>query len=145
MSVARICTREVDTVDPEETAQVAARRMHDRKVGTLVVLDKDNAPTGILTDRDLAVRVVAEGKDPRKTLVQEVMTGCPATAQEDTPVEDAISVMRSGPYRRLPVVDKHGKLAGLLSLDDIIDLLSEEMTQIGELLSEENPSSLGRI
>lgn len=144
MSVGRICIREVDIIDESESAQVAASRMHARKTGTLVVLNRDRMPIGIVTDRDLTVRVLAEAKDPVQTTIREVMTPCPRTVREDTPIEDALRVMRSGPFRRVPVVDREGKLAGMLSLDDVLDLLAEEFAEIRRLVQAEEPSSLGR-
>lgn len=143
MSVGRICVREVDLADINETVQVAAARMNSRMVGTLVVQDESKTPVGILTDRDIAIRLAAKGMDPRETTVGKVMTASPKTVSENTPIETAITAMRSGPFRRLPVVDDAGKLVGLLSLDDILDLLAEEFQAIGELLNRENPSSLG--
>jgi CBS domain-containing protein len=145
MSVGRICIRDVDLADPEESVQTAARRMNDRKVGTLIVKGADGGPIGILTDRDLAIRVVGEGQDPRKVLVADVMTKAPDSVQEDTPIETALSRMRAGPYRRLPVVDGSGQLAGLISLDDILDLLAEEFRQVGDLIRRESPSSLANL
>jgi CBS domain-containing protein len=144
MSVGKICIRDVDLADTGETVQVAAARMHARKVGTLVVLDRDKVPIGIVTDRDLAVRVVAEGRDPYQTTVGDVMSTCPRSVKEDLPIEAALTVMRSGPYRRIPVVDSAGKLAGLVSLDDVLDLLAEEFSQVGALLKQESPQSLGK-
>ena len=90
MSVGRICIREVDIIDESESAQVAASRMHARKTGTLVVLNRDRMPIGIVTDRDLTVRVLAEAKDPVQTTIRDVMTPCPRTVREDTPIEDAL-------------------------------------------------------
>ncbi len=142
MSVGRICVREVDLADPDESAQAAAARMNARNVGTLVVLNRAKEPIGILTDRDLALRVVARGLDPASVTVAELMTKSPDAIREDMPIEAALGRMRSGPYRRLPVVDKFGKLAGLVSLDDILDLLSEELAQVGDLIRGESPDSL---
>ena len=142
MSVGRICVREVDIVQPGESVQAAAQRMHSRKVGTLVVQDEDRKPIGIVTDRDLTVRVLAKARDPFQTTVGEVMTQCPRTVREDTPLEEALTVMRSGPFRRVPVVSVEGELVGLLSLDDILDLLTEEFGQIRGLLEQESPGSL---
>ncbi len=144
MSVGRICVREVDVISEEESAQTAASRMHSRKVGTLVVVDVDSRPVGILTDRDLTVRVLAEGRDGTQVPVREVMTHCPETVYPDTAIEDALRRMRVGAFRRVPVVDDDGCLVGLLSLDDILDLLAEEFVEIGRLIHEEEPSSLGR-
>ena len=67
------------------------------------------------------------------------------TVTEETSIEEALSIMRQGPYRRLPVVDSGGKLAGLLSIDDILDLLAEEFREIGELLRRESPDSIGQL
>lgn len=142
MSAGRICIREVDTAAPDESAQVAAGRMHSRKVGTLIVVDKEQRPVGIVTDRDLTVRVLAQGRDGGTTPVAEVMTAAPKTVSEETPIEDALRLMRSGPFRRIPVVDSGGALAGLLSLDDILDLLAEEFAEIGRLIHSEDPASL---
>ncbi len=142
MSVGRICIREVDLAEPAETVQIAGRRMHSRNVGTLVVVDNDSKPIGILTDRDLAVRVVAEGLDPTETVVRGVMSNPPQSVHEGTSIEAAITKMRSGPYRRLTVLDDDGRLVGLLSLDDVLDLLAEEFQEIGRLIRREGPEAL---
>lgn len=143
MSVGRICVRSVDLAEPAELVQVAAQRMNDRNVGTLVVLDNQQRPIGIVTDRDLALRVVAKGLAPQSTTVGQVMTECPETVGEDTSIEAALTVMRAGPYRRLPVVDDDGRLVGLVSVDDVLDLLAEEFSEVRQLLARESPSVLG--
>jgi CBS domain-containing protein len=144
MSIGRICVREVDLVEPDETVQTAAARMNSRNVGTLMVLDKESRPIGILTDRDLAVRVVGKGLNPVDTPVRDVMSKAPDYVREDTPIETALTRMRAGTYRRLPVVDEDGKLVGLVSLDDILDLISEEFAEIGRLVRHESPASLAQ-
>lgn len=142
MSVGPICTHDIDLVEPDEPVQVAAERMRACRVGTLMVLDQDSKPIGILTDRDLATRVVAKGLDSKLTVVREVMTPSPESIDEDTPIEVAISVMRANQCRRLPVVDANGKLTGIVSLDDVINLLTSELDEIGELLRSESPTRL---
>jgi CBS domain-containing protein len=142
MSVRRICTRCVDLADAEETIQAAAERMHERKVGTLVILDRTKMPVGILTDRDLVIRAVAQGKDPRQTHVGDVMTQNPRTISETAPIEQALALMRTGSYRRLPVTASDGTLVGLISLDDILSLLAEEFTQVGALVDKEMPPGI---
>ena len=139
MSVGRICQREVDFADPTESAFRAAERMHQRTVGALVVLDADRRPIGIVTDRDLTVRVLAGCRDASTTTVAEVMTRCPQTVNEETSIEDALSRMRSGAFRRIPVVDREGRLVGLVTLDDVLMLLCEEFSTIGTLLQRETP------
>src|SRR5689334_22413650 len=73
MSIGRICVSAVTLVTPQDSVQKAAERMHEHKVGTLVILNELRQPIGVLTDRDIVTRVVALGKDPVKTLVGEVM------------------------------------------------------------------------
>ncbi|KAA5539738.1 CBS domain-containing protein [Roseiconus nitratireducens] len=139
MSVGRICTREVDLAETGESVQDAANRMGERRVGSLVVIDDDRSPVGIVTDRDIAIRVAGRGLDPAMTEVAAIMTELPESVREDTPIETAIRIMRSGPYRRLPVVDDQEHLLGLITLDDVLDLLCEEFEEIGELLRKEGP------
>jgi CBS domain-containing protein len=142
MSLGRICVREVDLAEPHESVQMAAERMHARNVGSLVILDEQKHPVGIVTDRDLTLRVLAAGKSPYDTTVGEVMTHRAATLREDASIESAIIAMRSGPHRRLVVVDEEDKLVGLVSVDDILDLLIGELANIGELLQRESPTAL---
>jgi CBS domain-containing protein len=139
MSVGRVCLREVDLAEPGESVLEAARRMEERRVGTLVIVDELGRPVGLVTDRDLALRVVAAGGDPRTVLVRDVLTAHPKTVTESTPIESALSLMRSGSFRRLPVVNDDGKLVGILSLDDVFGLLAEEFALIGGLLEREAP------
>jgi len=139
MSVGRICQRDVDTAGVEESVRCIAERMHQRSVGALVVLNTAKTVVGIVTDRDLVVRALAAGKDADTTTVTEVMTPAPVAAREETPIESALSWMREGEYRRLPVVDDRGSLIGMVTLDDILRLLAEEFSDIGCLLDRETP------
>ncbi len=85
----------MDVADLDETAQVAASRMNTRNVGTLVVIDAAKSPVGIVTDRDLAIRVVGKGLDPNATTLQSVMSGLPDSVTENTPIESAIAAMQA--------------------------------------------------
>ena len=145
MSVGRICLREVDLAERGESVLEAARRMRERRVGTLVIVDDVGKPVGLVTDRDLALRVVAAGGDPRAMSVGEVMTEHPKTVTESTPIESTLSLMRSGSFRRLPVVNEDGKLVGIVSLDDILGLLAEEFVLIGGLLEREAPQTAAQV
>jgi CBS domain-containing protein len=142
MSAGRICVRDVDLADPGESAWEAAARMHQRAVGALVVLNDSREPIGIITDRDLVERVLSPCTDPQSTPVSEIMTPSPKTISEDDSIEAALTLMRSGRFRRLPVVDRDGKLVGLLTLDDILMLLAEELAQVGQLLERETPRAV---
>jgi CBS domain-containing protein len=129
----------VDTVGPGESALVAARRMSDRGVGTLIVVDDLDQPMGLLTDRDLAMRVVAQERDPVRTPVTEVMTALPTKVLESSSIESALGNMVAGRCRRMPVVNGMGELRGIVALDDILRYLAEEFSTAGELLERESP------
>jgi CBS domain-containing protein len=139
MSVERICQRDVDTAGPNENAFQAAERMHQRTIGALVVVDHANVPIGIVTDRDLMVRVIAAQRDPYTTSVREVMTPKPQTVSEMTEIESVLSLMQAGEFRRVPVVNDLGHLVGIITLDDVLLLFSEGLTLIGRLLERETP------
>jgi CBS domain-containing protein len=114
--------REVMTSDPayvesDSTVQEAASLMKDRDVGAIIVTE-DGQTKGIVTDRDIAVRVVAEGRDPATTRASEASSSDPATLSPDDSVEDAAKVMRERNIRRLPVVED-GKPVGVVSLGDV--------------------------
>jgi CBS domain-containing protein len=134
MTVNSICCREVDLAEKEETAQAAGRRMAARNVGTLVIVDADERPVGIVTDRDLALRVVGMGRDPSLVLVGVVMTSDPVTVPGDAPVLTALERMRGLGVRRMPVVGPEGRLAGILSMDDVLEYLATELRAVGGII-----------
>ncbi len=141
MNVQRICQRGVDTAKTEESVFAAAERMHQRTVGALVVVNEENVPVGIVTDRDIVVRAVAAGRDAYTTNVRSVMTPSPKTVFVDTPIDTALTLMQDGALRRLPVVDKQRQLVGIVTLDDILLLFAEELSQIGRVLERETPQA----
>ena len=103
-----------------------------------MVLDERRQPIGVVTDRDLVVRVIGSGKDPETTPVGVVMTRKPKVVDEDSPIESALGLMRAAGFRRVPVVDRQGKLVGILSLDDVLALLAEEFAHIGAIVNRQN-------
>jgi CBS domain-containing protein len=105
-------------------------------VGTVVVVGDAKRPAGILTDRDVALRCVAEGRDPDVTTVGDLMTRPAACVEESTPIESALARMAGAHARRLVVVDDDGGLVGILALDDVLELLAEEAATIGRLVGE---------
>lgn len=139
MTLAKICQRNLDTADPFESVQSAAQRMGMRNVGTLVVLNESGRPAGILTDRDVAVRVAGRGRDPYATSVGDVMTTEVESAPEELRVEDALRRMRARGVRRLPVVDREGHCVGIVSLDDVLAHLVREFAVLGRLLEASTP------
>jgi CBS domain-containing protein len=137
MAIHEICSRDVVFIAPGESVAQAARLMREHHIGSLVVVDRANGglrPIGMMTDRDVAIGVVALGLDPEATPVEAAMRGSVAAVREDEGVARVVALMRSEGVRRLPVVDKAGKLVGLVAADDLIDLLAEEMTGLAGML-----------
>jgi CBS domain-containing protein len=145
MSIGRICTRVVATATPNESGRAAAQRMAEHNVGTVVVLDEDHRPLGILTDRDLVVRLLANGQDPETTTVAQVMTKPVRTLHEATPIEEALGTMAGAGIRRIVVTGDEGALAGIVTLDDMVELLAGEAGRIGEVIRKESPRFLSPV
>ena len=118
MKVSEIMTYGIEGVQSSDTILHAAVRMKDLDIGSIAVFEKDNA-VGILTDRDIAVRVVGQSLNPIHTSVGEVMTKDPVACQEDNDLEQAAKIMENYKVRRLLVKDGGGKVSGILTIDDI--------------------------
>jgi CBS domain-containing protein len=138
--VGEICSKPAVSVSPDTTVQEAAHRMWSRKVGAVVVVNPSGAPVGVLTDRDITVRVVAQGADPAEVRVGTLINRRPTLIREDAGILDATKLMSRRGIRRLPVVSKTGKLVGMISLDDLLMLLGSELGHIASTLA----SELGR-
>jgi CBS domain-containing protein len=136
----KICVSPAGTAKPGESAQDVADRMHVKRLSTLVVIDDKQYPVGILTDRDLVVRVVAAGLDPVRTRVSQVMTPSPVFVTEGTTWESALAKMRHGAFRRLPVVDGKDRLVGVICSDDILAGLTKEFGEFSRLLVDSRPT-----
>ncbi len=128
MPVKDLIKRKVVVIEPEDSVRLAAKRMQDKLVGSLVVIEGER-PVGIITDRDIALRVVGEGRGP-ETPVKEVMTKDPITIREDATFFELTKAFRDAAVRRLIVVDKEGKLVGLISIDDVMELLTTEFANL---------------
>jgi CBS domain-containing protein len=118
MRVKEVMTTDVEVVHPQSGLTQAAMTMRKLDVGVLPVV-KDGRLKGILTDRDITVRAVAESRDLSTTLVDDVMSRDVQSVQEDEDVKTAARVMAEHQVRRLPVVDRDGKLTGILSMADL--------------------------
>jgi CBS domain-containing protein len=130
-----LCVRSVQVAKPGESVLEASRRMTAAGVGTVVVLGEDARPLGIVTDRDVVVRCVAEGRDPAATDLAQVMTSPVQHVYEATPLDEALAHMAGAHARRLVVLDAQDRLAGILALDDVVELLAEEAGSIGRLIA----------
>lgn len=118
MLVRDVMTPRAETIRPDETLKAAACRMKERGVGALVVLEEGRA-IGVLTDRDIVVRSIAEGRDPTEADVRSAMTPQVIDCCEEDELEGAVRRMEGGAVRRLVVVDASNDLVGVLSADDI--------------------------
>jgi CBS domain-containing protein len=140
MAVGEICNREVVIAKKAFSVVDAAQLMRQHHVGDLVVVEERNGrrhPVGIVTDRDIVVEVVAAGVNPDALKVGDIMGPEVATVRESEGLFEALRYMRDKGVRHMPVVDRDGGLVGILTLDDLLSLLAEEMTELAKLVSHE--------
>jgi CBS domain-containing protein len=116
-SIREVMTADPRTVEPGDTVADAARQMREGDVGDVLVTENGRL-MGIVTDRDIAVRVAAEGRDPQATKVRDVCTSDPVTLTVDQTVEDAIRLVREQNVRRIPVL-QDGRPAGVVTIGDL--------------------------
>ena len=123
----------VTWVGPETSINELARKMRDEDIGAIPIGENDRL-IGMVTDRDLAIRALADGKDISKLTARDVMTKGIVYCRTDQSLEDAVHLMEEKKIRRLPVIDKDKRLVGMLSLGDISHHGGRELS--GELLHE---------
>jgi len=140
MSAGEYCNREVVVVSKSEPVSEAISLMRSHHVGDVVVVETTATgakPVGILTDRDIVLEILAEGVDLGTVSIGDVMSYELTTVTQDTKLIDTIKLMRDDGVRRIPVVNQQGVLEGLLSMDDILELLAEQLTDIVGLINKE--------
>ena len=140
MTIGELCNREVVVVNKGENALEAVKLMRQYHVGDVVVVeDKDDrkVPAGILTDRDIVIELVAEQVDPESVTVEDVMSDQLLTINESDELLDTLEKMRARGVRRVPVVGKEGELVGILTLDDVLDILAEALQDLALLAGRE--------
>ena len=126
-----IMTGQAECVGENETIATAAEKMARLDVGSLPICGEDNRLKGMVTDRDIVVKVLAQGKDPAQTKASELAQGKPVTIGADDSAEEALKTMTEHKVRRLPVIDGHD-LIGIVSQGDLAAALGRE--QVGELV-----------
>jgi CBS domain-containing protein len=132
MATARdIMTGGAECVGENETLVEAARKMRDMDVGSLPICGDDQRLKGMLTDRDIVVKCVAEGRDPTTIKAGDLAEGKPVTVGADDPVEEILRTMRQYKVRRLPVIDGHD-LVGIVSQGDVARNVPED--KVGDLV-----------
>lgn len=140
MSISSICNHEVVTVKADATVLEAAQLMRSQHVGDVVVIKENQdqtIPLGIITDRDLVIEVVATELDCRVITVSDIMVRHLSVVKQSASVFETIKMMTSKGVRRLPVVDEHGSLTGIVTLDDLLILLSNEIGSLTKLVTRE--------
>ena len=137
MRIGEICTVQAISCTRDETVQGAALLMRKHHVGDLIVVDQPggtaNRPVGILTDRDIVVSVIALALDPASLLVGDVMSDDLLVANEGDDVYETIEKMRFRGIRRVPVVAGTGTLSGVVSVDDLLEFLADEMGELSRI------------
>lgn len=148
--IARLCQRNVISIEAGEDISRAACLMREKHVGCLIVTEPGSDTgmrkvVGVLTDRDIVLSVVAREVEPRSLKVGDVMTRNPLLVGEDDSLDTTLTFMREAGVRRVPVVGQHGELVGVLSLDDVLDKMAQQLTNIaGSIRSEQRTERLVR-
>jgi signal-transduction protein with cAMP-binding, CBS, and nucleotidyltransferase domain len=135
------CIRtDVVTASPEERVSDIARMMDEQNVGS-VVIERDGCPVGIVTDRDLALRVCARNVDPESTSVRDVMTCDPFVVDRNDTLWNVMASAREQGVRRFPVVDDDQRLVGIVTMDDVVRILASEMSCVTDIIQSSSPSA----
>jgi CBS domain-containing protein len=136
MRIGEICTTSPIACSRDESIQGAALLMRTHHVGDVIIVDQpdgEQIPVGILTDRDIIVSVIALGLDPASLLVGDIMSDDLLACSENDDVYETIERMRQRGIRRMPVVNAHGTLSGIVSVDDLLGFLAEEMGELARI------------
>ena len=137
MNNGEFCNREVVVAEKDAGVVEISQLMRDYRVGDVVIVErreKRTVPVGIITDRDLVIRMLACEKNPEKLRAENIMSSDLKTVRTDGSLWESIEVMRTHRVRRVPVVDEHGRLEGILTADDLIDVISEEISSLAKTL-----------
>lgn len=139
MLATNIMKTRVITVSPLTPIAEAALLMRNEDIGALVVVNNENNPIGIITDRDIVVSVLADRENPEEIVVKDVMTKKPENRKlivvgEDTNIFDILKILSKNSIRRVPVTRK-GKLVGIVSVDDIVVVVATELANLASTLS----------
>ncbi len=138
MSVGEICNRQVIVAAPDESVTELVRLMREYHVGDVVVVEEragERVPVGIVTDRDIVIEVLAEDVEPLRVAARDIMSVDLQVGSEHDEVMEVIKRMREHGIRRLPIVNDAGGLVGIVSVDDLIDLLAEHLSDLARLVT----------
>ena len=133
MPIESLLRRPAYTLPPDASCREAAQLLSGVGVGCVVVAE-DGRPLGIVTDRDLVVRVMAPSRDPESTRLRDVMSAEPVFVANERSLDQVLAIMRQQRVRRVPVVDAHGRLEGIIALDDLLPLLADQLGDLAEAI-----------
>lgn len=139
-TVGQICNRKTVVITREKAVADAARLMREHHVGSVIVIERRagaDQPVGIVTDRDIAVEIVALDLDPRDVKVGELMGAALVSASEDGDLRETLQLMRLHGVRRMPVVSAQGALVGIVASDDLITMLAEDIATLAAVTARE--------
>jgi len=138
MLLSEACNREVIITDSDCTVFKATKLMREYNVGSIVVTKKEKEiikPIGIITDRDIVIEVIAKNAIPDMVKLSEIMNTELITGKDTDQLWNSLQVMRTHGVRRMPVIDNKGSLVGIITADDILELLSEELLDLTRLIA----------
>lgn len=138
MPITDYCSKRVVSIPQNASIQEAAKKMREFNVGSLIVMEKTKKPIGIITDRDIVVSAVADGTISEKK-VSDLMSRNPLRLDQSAGVADAIDKMERHGVRRAAVVNKKGQVCGMISTDDLVELLGVEINSLGKLMARKPP------
>ena len=137
MTIGHLAPDEVVTVDRETNLAGVAEKFESEKVGS-VVITEDNEPIGLLTDRDLAL-TFHKKEETTSLTAQDIMTEKPVIVQDDLTVKEITRIVSEHNVRRIPVVDENGKLTRIVTIDDLITTISEELDDVVDAIESQSP------
>ena len=138
MSLQSYCRKPVIRVAPDTNIAEACQLMEQNNVGCLIA-EREGRLCGIVTDRDIALRVAGAKRDPDKTMVKDIMTPDPIRISVDKDLRQLTAMMHAYHVRRVPIVNGFDTTLGIVTLDDLIALFGYEMSEIGKAIAEEFP------
>lgn len=143
--MSKLYLKKVISIPQEESLMKAAKLMKLKNIGTLVVTkskEQSSLPIGIITDRDIVVKAIANSKDLDKIPIKEIMSNDLITFKKDTSINEMLAGLSKKGVRRAPIVDENNQICGIISTDDILAFIAEELNCIVDIIFKQHPTVL---
>jgi predicted transcriptional regulator len=137
MSIGEACRCKVVAVFSDTAISQSAKLMKENNIGNIVVVDGDNKPVGIITDRDIVIKVIADEASVDDLCAGDIMSGDLLVLKDYQSIQEALAMMCAKKVRRAPIVDSYGTLVGIATTDDLIMLLADEMGDLADLIGKQ--------